>query len=433
MAETIHSFDALESPSMAYQTSDRNGNFLVKFRYGGREYTRSLNTKDPGLAQAGLHRIEETLTRLKRGWLELPAGADPGTFITSGGQLAAKPTLNRHETTEEAGATAERATTIQQLFDAYDAALPAGAKEPNTLLTERIHRNHITKILGAETLISAIELGRAQEYVSRRTKEKWRDRLVSSDTARKELKTLRAIWCWGHKHQHLPACPWELRDLRFAKGQGREPFRTYEEIRRRIERGGMDDAAQKRLWETLYLTSRDLNEVLAHTKAKGTASFVYPMMVFAACTGARRSELCRSKIDDFDFPNSVVHIREKKRDKSKTETSRIVDMNKLLIDTMNNWLSNHPGGQFTLGQADGSPVSIHLASEHFNRTLESSKKWKVIPGFHTLRHSFASILACKGVDQRIIDAYMGHQTDEMRKRYQHLFPKTRRRAVDELL
>ena len=35
----------------------------------------------------------------------------------------------------------------------------------------------------------------------------------------------------------------------------------------------------------------------------------------------------------------------------------------------------------------------------------------------------------RGVDQRIIDEWMGHQTEAMRKRYRHLFPKDRRAAI----
>jgi integrase len=50
-------------------------------------------------------------------------------------------------------------------------------------------------------------------------------------------------------------------------------------------------------------------------------------------------------------------------------------------------------------------------------------------GFHTYRHSFASNLAAAGVDQRIIDEFMGHTTEAMRKRYRHLFPKDRRSAM----
>jgi integrase len=55
-------------------------------------------------------------------------------------------------------------------------------------------------------------------------------------------------------------------------------------------------------------------------------------------------------------------------------------------------------------------------------------RWEVIRGWHVFRHSYASINACRGVDQRVIDADLGHQTEEMRKRYQHLFPKYRQQV-----
>jgi integrase len=50
-------------------------------------------------------------------------------------------------------------------------------------------------------------------------------------------------------------------------------------------------------------------------------------------------------------------------------------------------------------------------------------------GFHTYRHSFASNLAAAGVDQRLIDEFMGHTTEAMRKRYRHLFPAAKRSAI----
>jgi site-specific recombinase XerD len=38
-------------------------------------------------------------------------------------------------------------------------------------------------------------------------------------------------------------------------------------------------------------------------------------------------------------------------------------------------------------------------------------------GFHLPRHPFSSNLARAGVDDRVIDHFMGHQTEEMRRRY----------------
>ena len=66
---------------------------------------------------------------------------------------------------------------------------------------------------------------------------------------------------------------------------------------------------------------------------------------------------------------------------------------------------------------------------HTEWCLDNTKDWFKV-GFHTYRHSFASNLAAAGVDQRVIDEFMGHQTEAMRKRYRHLFPKDRKSAIE---
>ena len=157
------------------------------------------------------------------------------------------------------------------------------------------------------------------------------------------------------------------------------------------------------------------------------------MLAFVALTGARRSEVCRSRIDDFDFVNGVVHLRERKRVHGSAESIRAVDLNPMLVEVTRAWFAEHPGGDFTLAQEDGRPVSVDLAREHFRRTFDASDTWSVVKGFHAFRHSFASILAKRSVDQRVIDRLMGHQTEAMRQRYQHLFPQEKRRAIDDLL
>jgi integrase len=53
----------------------------------------------------------------------------------------------------------------------------------------------------------------------------------------------------------------------------------------------------------------------------------------------------------------------------------------------------------------------------------------VLRGWHVLRHSFISNCAAKGVDQRLIDAWVGHTTEEMRKRYRHLIPDVEQQAI----
>ena len=52
----------------------------------------------------------------------------------------------------------------------------------------------------------------------------------------------------------------------------------------------------------------------------------------------------------------------------------------------------------------------------------------MLRGWHVLRHSFASNCAAKGVDQRLIDSWLGHTT-EIRRRYLHLIPSNERQAL----
>ena len=80
------------------------------------------------------------------------------------------------------------------------------------------------------------------------------------------------------------------------------------------------------------------------------------------------------------------------------------------------------------GQLPQGPITKDEAHDHLKRTLAGSK-WDVLRGWHVFRHSFISICASKGVDQRLIDAWVGHQTEEMRKRYRHLIPSTEKEAI----
>jgi integrase len=94
------------------------------------------------------------------------------------------------------------------------------------------------------------------------------------------------------------------------------------------------------------------------------------------------------------------------------------------------WMISHPGGLFMIAK-DGEPLTVKVATDHFKRVLLRTK-WAVIPGFHTLRHSFASILASRGVDEPTIDKWMGHQTAQQRERYRHLFPIGLNRSIELL-
>jgi integrase len=80
-------------------------------------------------------------------------------------------------------------------------------------------------------------------------------------------------------------------------------------------------------------------------------------------------------------------------------------------------------------QQPASALSRKEAHDHFKRPLAPSK-WEPLKGWHLLRHSFISACASKGIDQRLIDEWTGHNTEEQRRRYRHLYPSTQQAAIN---
>ena len=155
---------------------------------------------------------------------------------------------------------------------------------------------------------------------------------------------------------------------------------------------------------------------------------VYPMFVLAAHTGARRNEIMRSEVTDFDLTASSVQLRELKRTRGK-RTMRRVPLTGRLQRAMRGWRVGVKGR--STFSVEGEPLDVEEASRHFTQTLAGSR-WNKIRGWHVFRHSFISNCASQSIDQRMIDAWTGHQTEEMRKRYRHLFPNVQEVALQSV-
>jgi integrase len=406
----------------SYEFHDASGRYHLRFRYQGKPFKRALRLENDREAERVCGVIEETLKDLKRGRLAMPGDADPGAFLISGGQVASAPAA---ETVSE---TCQ--TTLGGLFSVYQAELTAGAKEANSLSTEDVHRRHLDGHFGKQA-IAAIDHRTIQGYVNARSKAE-----VVAVTIRKELATLRMIWNWGQLNGHVGTlAPWESGRLVFPKEAAREPFQTWEQIERKITAGrkakGWTVAREESLWECLYLDEAQIQECLAFIEANARYPFLYPMFCFCAYTGARRSEILRSEREDWDFQHGSVALRQKKSDTSKTFTLRHVPIHPALVTVMRHWFQAHPGGPWTICTENAQPIGGRMATKYFRGTVDGGK-WGVLHGFHIFRHSLASIMASKGIDQRVINEILGHSTVEMERRYRHLFPQKREGAMAQL-
>ena len=413
---------------MAWLEQKKSGQYLVVFRFGEQRFKRALKTKQPKEARAAKSRVEENIRLVERGALTLPEDADVVAFLLSDGRVPAKIVV-------------KKPTTLASLFAQYRDEIRRDSIEENSWSTINLHLRHVERVLGKRLALHDVTLNKLQEYVDQRAAEKGkRQQLISPTTIRKEMATFSSVWLWASRKGLLERRFPSL-GLKYPKETDKPPFQNWDQIERRIKRGGLEDHEIAALWECLYLNVSQVNEAVEFARDSARHRCIYPMIATAAFTGARRSELMRAQIDDFDLHAETLHIREKKRVRGRL-TTRVVPISQRLKPILDEWFSDHPGGQhaFCLEPGTGrirnritapTPLTNGSAEHHFIRTYADSK-WSKLGGWHTFRHSFASNCALKGLDQRMINEWMGHQTEAMVRRYRHLFPDQQQKAVNSV-
>jgi len=408
---------------------NRNDSFRILFIHHGKRYAYPLGKVPRRVAESKAAKTDEVLALLKGGYITIPPAVDIVTFVRHEGKLPSTPTQPGGE-----------GVTLAGLRDRYLATHRNGALEATTLSGVELHFKHLVATLGDRFPLANLTLADLQKHADRRAKMKYGGGLISSATIRKELISLRTVWNWG-VHMDLLNGPFPaLKRVKLKKPEEKPHFQTRQEIERQIRAGVLAKKQIEELWDALYLTAPEIVELLEYVRVNAHLPFIYPMFCFAAHTGARRSELLRAQVSDVDFAGQTAVIHERKRSHDK-RTTRRVPLTPALLKALEDWLKIHPGGPHLFCQSASvvrsktkrqGPTAITRdeAHDHFKRPLFGSK-WVMMKGWHTLRHSFVSCLASAGVDQRYIDEFVGHSTEQQRKRYRHLHPSVKRQAISD--
>lgn len=350
---------------------NRNGKFRIKFRYEGRQYSRSLKTKSEQKAKLAKGQIERNLKLVSLGLLHVPESCDIFDFFLTGKDTP-KPTKEQRAKDVKRQGSAN--LSIERLFNLYFDAFLKESIEENSYGMLQTHRNNLQRVIGKRTRVADFGTGDIQKYVDKRSKEKGRRGTVQATTIRKEVTTLSTIFAWAVANGHLESTP-EKKTVRYPKGKEKPPFQTWQEIEKRIGRGGLSENEVADLWECLFLNTSEVANLLKHVKLNARHGFIYPAFAFAAHTGARRSEIARSQIADLDFDSEMITIRELKRVRGM-QTTRRVPMSPFLKRVLSGWLEDHPGGQMTFSMPErversrkkrelGSPVTPSELHKHF--------------------------------------------------------------------
>jgi integrase len=431
---------------------NRSGSYKLTFCYRGKRHYLTLGRVSDQEAEAKSSQVDYLLLRIKQKLVRVPAGVAIEDFVLNDGRVP-----EPHE-----ALSAKHG--LGQLVKRYLETHGNGSFESSSLKTAGVQLGHFERSLGEAFPVQTLSLADLQSHVETRSKQKYRGRRLSPATIKKEVAALRAAWNWAARMGMVKG-PFPNHGLVYPKGEEKLPFMTRAEIERRLTGGGLTPKQVRELWDCLFLTLPEVAELLGFVRENALHPWVYPMVCFAAHTGARRSEAIRALAADVDFDAGTVMVREKKRVKGM-RTTRRVPLSPFLAGVLRDWLKEHPGGPLlfavseevghsskrsrTTGHQNGEgrptslkgrlasvrlrdrpgiiPLTRDEAHDHLGRTLRGSK-WEVLRGWHVLRHSFASNCAARGIDQRLIDTWLGHQTEEMKKRYRHIIPSTEAEAI----
>jgi integrase len=198
----------------------------------------------------------------------------------------------------------------------------------------------------------------------------------------------------------------------------------------------MSEDEQERKEKVDFLTPGELMKIIDNVdELKYKVIFL-----MAASTGLREGELLGLKWSDIDLEGHLVHVRRTfnhgrfyppKSNKSR----RSVDLMPKMVSELRRWklASSYSGDDdLVFPGFKGGPMDCnHLVKKRFYPALNRAEIKKI--RFHSLRHTFASLLIDQGENIKYIQEKMGHASiTTTLDIYGHLMNKTNREAAKRL-
>ena len=168
----------------------------------------------------------------------------------------------------------------------------------------------------------------------------------------------------------------------------------------------------------VFIDASDLKLILEKTSEQ----IFKDLYITAFLTGMRLGELLNLQWKEFDIRNKLITIRNTSSFKTKNKKDRVIPVNDELMILLKRRLSElkfvrlddyifskHPGVKYT----------VDYISKKFKKVVRAAKLNDDIH-FHTLRHSFASMLVQKGIPLIVVRDLLGHSDIRTTEIYSHI-------------
>lgn len=171
-----------------------------------------------------------------------------------------------------------------------------------------------------------------------------------------------------------------------------------------------------------WLTAKEEEQLLAFCPL-----YLQRIVRLALYTGMRKGEILRLQWSDVDFDQRLIRVSH-----TKNHKTRYIPMNRALTELLRevDHFSGPNGHSPYVFPDPATGERFQDVAKAFEKATRQAGLANVT--FHTLRHSFASHLAQRGVPLNNIRELLGHGTMQVTMRYAHLAPNNLRDAVELL-
>jgi len=179
----------------------------------------------------------------------------------------------------------------------------------------------------------------------------------------------------------------------------------------------------------VFILEEEFLIILANTQYQ----HLRDIFTIAFYTGLRIGELVNMQWHWIDFLQNQITVKCTDDFLTKSKKERIVPMHKkvrsILINRFNS--ANHSPDEVVLYHKKGKILYQESISKQFKKLVRKSNLSEKIH-FHTLRHSFASLLVQRGVSLYVVKELLGHESLITTQIYAHLQQQNLRDAVNLL-
>lgn len=174
-----------------------------------------------------------------------------------------------------------------------------------------------------------------------------------------------------------------------------------------------------------YLTAEQVKKLLEKVNREDLRAII----VFAVNTGMRRGEIMNLRWEHCDFANRVITVTSFEEFRTKTGRVNHVPMNEVVYHLLN---QRPRSSEFVFVDNRGRRIAENFVTHEFKEYVRAAGLPETIH-FHSLRHSFCSLLAKAGVPIFDIQKLVNHSQVSTTMVYSHLSPEHLRQSVEKLV